>query len=1101
MTRNTYLLAVSLAVLVAVAPAASTAPTQSPARTASACETAADAPAAHAALARHGTKHTTTTRTTTRTTTTRRTTTTTRTTTRTTTKPTATKSTPEPTTRRKTTPCPSKPVRVEGSPWLQAFAPDNRVSPGERTQFVVKLSNGGVVEEGGLDVPADAERAVTTARNVRVKLREGDAPIEVRTGTTPLGDVTSGSVAEAGFEIDVEEDADPGVYEVPVTVRYAYTQSITEDDRDVDYETEKFYVHLVVGENARFEVVDVDDDLQVGETGTIELTLENTGEEDLTDAAVTVRSLNGDLQLAGERNASTRYVGDWDEGEERTIEVDATGVNGTARQRYALTATVRYTDEYGDRQRSLPYFFGVRLDDEQTFSVDDVRGSLRVGEDGRVRGTITNEGPNDVSEAVVRLVDGDGDVIAQRSTFVLGDLEEDESEDFSFPVRVPESAKPGERRLSFVVEYVNRDGDSRRSDRLFDSVRIRDERDQFAVRDVDTDLQVGESGTVSVTLSNLRARDATDATVTVSSSNADLTLGAGGNATRYVGDWNRGDERTITVDASVSESGGPRAYPLTLTVSYTDRDGDTRQSTLTVAVLPDSEQAFAVRDVSGTLRVGDEGRVNGTVVNLGPRNVSTAVVRVTEAGDTLRPRETEFVLGDLEPDDDADFSLPVSVLDTAQPGEKRVTVVVEYVTVNGDRRTTDPFSVVVDVASETDDFSLTAVKTDLQADDTGTVLLVLENRRNRTLTDATVSLVSESGALSLTGGRNDTRFVGTWESGETRSVRYRVDAGTESAGQAVALRASVSYEDAEGQRRQSDALPFGATPAAKQAFSVATVESTLRVGEEGRVRTRVTNRGPRNVTLVGVELVTDTGNVNPIETEAAVGDLAAGASAEFTLPVEISESGDAGVRQFTYRVTYTDDDDDRRTTDPLVADVSIAPARDPFLVDPVSVNVTAGGSADVVLEITNNRGVRVTNVRAKAFADSPLSVDDSQAFVSALEPNESTRIEFTVSASGDAATKAYPISVDFLYTTPDGDDLLSKPVNVGVRVERPPSQGLPWWVVPLLVLIALAVLAYLGYRWWRRREETENDEAEAAGETESAEVSDADTEESFEGTG
>lgn len=978
-------------------------------------------------------------------------------------------------------------VTVEGSPDLAVFAPNNVVEPGERVGLTVQISNGGTVDEGGLSTPSRGERLVTTARNVRIEVDDGNAPVQVRTSEQALGDLPSGSIAEAVFEIDVDPDADPGVYRLPVTVRYDRTESVSNDERDDDSETEEFEVRLVVEEDGRFVVEDVDEDLAVGETGPVELTLENVGEADLTGAIVTVRSLNGDLTLNG-GSAVTRFVGDWDDGDEVTVEFDATATAdaGTRPQRYALEATVEYTDERGDLRESLPLFFGVRLDDEQSFSLDDVSGDLRVGEDGTVTGLVRNDGPDPVANALVRLVDEDGDVVAQLDESVVGDLDVGEDRRFTFPVRVGDDAKPGPRRLTLVVSYLDRQGDPRTSDSLFSVVDVAPERDRFVVRDVDADVQADETGVVFVRLENVGPEDVTDAEVTLRSPNRDLRVGDDDEATRYVGDWDVGDNRTVAVEVSARNRFAGQSYPLTLTVSYTDGDGDRRQSDgITVRVTPDGEQRFAVRDASSTLRIGEEGRVEGTVINRGPRNVSSVVVRLERDDPNLDPRETEFVVGDLADGERARFDLPVAVLDTAQPGDRRLSVVVEYVTGAGDRRETDPISVVVRVRSESDRFSLLSVASDLQAADTGTVFLTLQNRRGETVRNARVTLTAESDATTLaTGGDADTRFVGLWPAGATRSVRFRVDADEESGGQTYAFRVEVDYEDEDGQVRASDPLRFGATPAAEQGFDVTTIESTLRVGEEGRVVAALTNRGTRDLSLVGVELVTTGVNVNPVETEAAVGGLAPGESKVFTIPIEISESAVPGERQLGFRVQYTDGDGDRRTSDVVVANVTVAPERDPFVVARADVRVTAGESDSLELSITNNRGVPLRDIRAKAFADDPLSVEDDQAFVPLLLPGESTTIQFTIAGASGATPKVYPLSVDFLYTLPDGDDELSKPVTVGVTVDEPAPQQLPDWLLPLVLLLIVGGIAFLLVRRLRqagRRRPTAPDAPPAAG--------------------
>jgi hypothetical protein len=305
-------------------------------------------------------------------------------------------------------------------------------------------------------------------------------------------------------------------------------------------------------------------------------------------------------------------------------------------------------------------------------------------------------------------------------------------------------------------------------------------------------------------------------------------------------------------------------------------------------------------------------------------------------------------------------------------------------------------------------------------------------------------------------------------------VQYSVDAANETGNQTFAFEASVAYEDDAGQSRASGGLAFGATPDPEQSFDVRTVESTLRVGEEGRVRVAVTNRGPRNVSVVGVELLTETPNVNPVETTAAVGALAAGETATFELPIEISESADAGTRQLAYRVEYTDDDGDRSSSDRITTDLRVGPERDAFVLARDVVNATTGATVTVELTVTNNRGVTLTDIQAKAFADDPLSVGDDQAFLPSLEPNESATIRFSVSAAGGADLKTYPLSVDFLYTTPDGDTELSEPLNVGVDIQQPPPSPLPWWLFPGVAVLLLVIVAAVILQRRRRGEGSEN---------------------------
>ena len=109
---------------------------------------------------------------------------------------------------------------TRGEPHLSAELPDNRVEAGEVTALELQISNTATVESGSRN-PTDIQRA-TAARGVRVSLRSGDAPIQVRTNARRLGQIPDGGVASVPFEVVVDEDAEPGRYRVPVDVEYTY---------------------------------------------------------------------------------------------------------------------------------------------------------------------------------------------------------------------------------------------------------------------------------------------------------------------------------------------------------------------------------------------------------------------------------------------------------------------------------------------------------------------------------------------------------------------------------------------------------------------------------------------------------------------------------------------------------------------------------------------------------------------------------------------------------------------------------------------------------------------------------------------------------------
>jgi len=697
------------------------------------------------------------------------------------------------------------PTVVEGQPELSVFAPNRTVAPGDRRAFVVQVVNTGSLETTGPDAdPADEDR-VTTARNVRVTLDDDSAPVEVRSGTAGLGDLPDGQSAAADFAIDVPADADPGSYDLSVELEYEYVPESGGAAADRETETVTEAVELVVTEDARFEVDSVESDVQVGETDTVEVDIENVGEEDVTDATVVLTSRNRNLRVDGS-NRSTRFVGDWDAGEDETVSFQATATNDSVPQDYAVRAVVRYTDDDGNRRRSPALAFAVTPDDEQTFELDDVAGSLRVGERDTVTGELANEGPEPATDAVLGLRSRDDGVVPLREEVVLGDLDDGDDEDFEFPVRVAETAEPGARQVEFVVRYLDENGDVRASESLPAAVEVDEDADDFEFVAVDQNLQVGADGLIDLTLANERDEDLTDARVAVRSPNTALTLGGGDNASRFVGDWGDGENRTVRVPADLAADATTDAYPLVATVGYTDEADDTNRSdAVRFGVTPADEQRFRVGNVTSTLAVGEEGRVRGRLTNAGPRTVTDAVLVLENGTRNVDPRESEFAVGRLGANASTRFAFPVDVREIAEPGPRQLSVRVEYRDADGDRRESDSLPATVRVGPETDAFAVRAASASVAAGSTGTVTLVVRNTRNYTLRNVNAKLFATEPLTS----EDDRAFVASLEPNETVRLEFNVGASGGANAKQFPLTVDFQYDEPDGETKLSDAYQVG----------------------------------------------------------------------------------------------------------------------------------------------------------------------------------------------------------------------------------------------------------------------------------------------------
>ncbi|MFB6173294.1 MAG: NEW3 domain-containing protein, partial [Halobacteriales archaeon] len=480
-------------------------------------------------------------------------------------------------------------------------------------------------------------------------------------------------------------------------------------------------------------------------------------------------------------------------------------------------------------------------------------------------------------------------------------------------------------------------------------VRV-EERPRFTVVSTETDLSVGATGPINVTLRNVGSERATDATVTLTSRSASVTIGGGSSDSRFAGSWAPGEEKTVSFEGSVAGSAENQRYALAAQVTYEDANGNAGTSkSLSTGFVPQPSQ-FAIREVNSTLQVGADGRLSATIVNRGSTAVSNVVVSFTPSNPNVRPLETEYSVGRLGPGEAASFDFEVAIAENGGAGPRQFSFDVRY------------------------------------------------SRRDE---------------------------------------------------------ASTS----------TDTIDIRADVAPEQRFRITDVESTLRVGEEGRLRATVVNPSETTVENAVVVIEPSSPTVNPVETEYAIGTLGPGETAAFDFAIEIAENADGGPRQFTLHVRYRDGDGDLRRSDPLSVLADVGAKQDAFAVEGVETAVAAGESGTLTLRVTNTGGTALSDVSAKLFTDSPLSADDDEAFIEELGPGESAEISFEVSAAGGATTgKVYPVSLDFQYVDAEGDTLLSDTYKIPVRVRATEGGGPPLAAIGGVLALVLAVGGYVLYR-------------------------------------
>ena len=606
---------------------------------------------------------------------------------------------------------------------------------------------------------------------------------------------------------------------------------------------------------------------------------------------------------------------------------------------------------------------------------------------------------------------------------------------------------------------------------------------------VDNTVAPGEETTLDVVLVNsgtvdsgsstqgIQTSEVTTArgtTVKVNDGDAPITVTTNKQA---VGSVPEGKTQPISFDISVDDDASPGSYTVPVIVEYeytsyiSEADGSRDEKSTTERIELeldiDDDAAFDVVNVDSGARVGSTGTVAVTVENTGDKPAREASV-------TLESMNPELTVG-------SDTSSS-RFIDTWEAGEQRTLryrvgtssdaraepyqfdLQVDFDDTDGVRKSTSASSLGITPDPE-QTFSVRGVDSDVAVGDSGTYNVTLHNDGPVAVRDATVSLRSQSSEIAFGESDSAEQYIGTWEPGETRTVSVDASASEDASVRGYAISATVGYTDPEGDAGADDGIALGIRPEPEQSFELGDVESTLQAGDDGTIEASLTNTGDQTVRNVVLNWASDHDNISPKETQYAVGNLEPGESATVSFDADVSDNANAGPRQFDFVANYRNNEGDKRESDTLEVRQSVDGSADEFIVEATNASVDVGGSSTLEVTITNDAGERLTDIEAKLFAESPISVSDDQAYIDSLDQGESATIEFGISASGSAMTKSYPVSVDFQYEEPDGDTPVSDTYRLPISVTNSGGGGSPLTaIIGVALVAALAIGGYFRFR-------------------------------------
>lgn len=458
-----------------------------------------------------------------------------------------------------------------GEPNLDVYAPSPTVQPGERGSFTIQVANDGEVTEGN----PPAREAVTTARNVRVRVKGDDTPLVVRSGRQSVGSVTENQPRDVPIELEVPEDVGPGTYELTVKLEYSHTDRVYPSLFQTSETTETVTrsVEVVVEESPEFAVRAVETDAQVGDSGDATLEVENVGTEAASDVSVALESRSPQVAFDGAPTA-VAAVGSLAPGETREVRYGVEfGPNASVRS-YPLSATVSYDDADGFAGVDESPTLALTPQPEQSVRVESVDSSLRVSREGTLRATVVNEGPNELGNVVVQLDPPSENVEVIEPEVAVGDLVAGESTEVAFDVEVASAAREGTRQFTLRTRYETDAGDPRRADPVRFRADVSQRQDVFAVETQDTTVSAGGTSRVVLAVTNRRDEPVTDVSAKLFASSPLSAV----DDEAYAASLDPGETVELPFRVSASGSALAKEYPISVDFQYVDEGGETRLS-------------------------------------------------------------------------------------------------------------------------------------------------------------------------------------------------------------------------------------------------------------------------------------------------------------------------------------------------------------------------------------------------------------------------------------------------------------------------------------------------------------------------------------------
>ena len=534
---------------------------------------------------------------------------------------------------------------VQGTPHFTSASPNARFVPGQSGTIGVEISNNATYDYGGDQPPEGAIDRAGEAQSVTVNISDTNvsgeqaAPLTVETGPQNAGTVQDGaSSGPHSFNVVVDEDARAGTYTLNVTTTYDHYRTVNyTQDSDGDYtytpknrttRTETDTITVVIEPQADFAVENRENGVPLGGEGKLTLAINNTGDENVTDATVTLRSQDSDVYFGSGTAATEAHVGAWDAGETQRLEFRAGTVESAVDREYPIDVTVDYTDS-DDQSASQSTQIGVTPRKRDHFDVEVNDHTVPENGEGTLIVSVDQVWKDSLSDVAVTAQTSATDVSlgsqgSRTATTYIEKMGRGDDKELTFRVSTDDATVDREYPIDLQFEYTDEEDNQNTQTQTIHFSPT--QRSFFEVEEVSHDVPRDGVGTLSVELEHRGETDFEDVEVTASTSDSAVYLGSEGStsATRMVGEWQDGHDQTVSFRVGTTASAVREPYPLDLSIAYTDEADNQNSRQKIVEFTPRAGGHLSVVDVShnvprdgvGPLRVVLQNTADKTVTDL-----------------------------------------------------------------------------------------------------------------------------------------------------------------------------------------------------------------------------------------------------------------------------------------------------------------------------------------------------------------------------------------------------------------------------------------------------------------------------------------------------